>query len=288
MGGFLQAMKHDTYSEYDPRNVSLLERAFLTVWGGLGAWHEDLVLVGGLVPNYLCGDVSADRALPRPVTLDADLGISLGAESRYGNLQLDLQGQGFRRTTGQHGETRFVKTIGNIKIPVDFLTETPPAVTGVATVDGIPASILPGINRALETARSLPVEGIDLLGARQRLLVHVCEVGPFLMMKLRAFKFRQQPKDAFDILYTILHYDRGTDAAISDFQEEISAENPAMNDALACLKESFDDERSLGPVKAAHFIFGQVNPNESKDTRFRRQQIQQDMVTAGKMLKSVF
>jgi len=280
-------MKYETHSEYDPEDVSLLERAFLTVWGGLGAWHDDLVLVGGLVPKYLCGDVSADRTLPRPVTLDVDLGISLGAESRYGNLQLDLQGQGFHRSTGDHGETRFVKTIDNITIPVDFLTERPPATTGVATVDGVPASILPGIDRALATARSLTVEGIDLLGAEQRLLVRVCEVGPFLTMKLRAFKFRQQPKDAFDILYTILHYDGGTDAVISGFQEEIRARNPAISDALDCLRDSFDDERSLGPVKAAHFIFGQTGPNESEDIRFRRRQIQQDMVSAGKRLMLV-
>lgn len=280
-------MKYETYGEYDPESVSLLERAFLTVWGGLGAWHDDLVLVGGLVPKYICGDVPADGTLPRPVTLDADLGISLGAESRYGPLQLDLQGQGFHRKTGEHGETRFLKTVGNIEIPVDFLTERPPDRTGVATVDGVPASILPGINRALETARTQPVEGYDLHGAEQRLVVRVCEVGPFLTMKLRAFKFRQQPKDAFDILYTVLHYDRGTDAAISGFQDEIRAGNPAMSDALACLKDSFHDERSLGPVKAAHFIFGQTGPNESEDSRFRRRQIQQDMVSAGLMLKSI-
>jgi len=278
-------MKFETHEEYASENVSLLESAFLTIWGGLGAWHDDLVLVGGLVPRYLCGNVSADRALPRPVTLDADLGISLGAESRYGNLQLDLQGQGFHRKIGEQGETRFVKKVGDIEIPVDFLTERPPDRGGVATVDGVPASILPGINRSLEMARTMPVEGVDLHGANQRLDVRVCEVGPFLMMKLRAFKFRQQPKDAFDILYTMLHYDRGIDAAVSGFQEEVRAKNSAMSDALACLEESFDDERSLGPVRAAHFILGPVNPNESEDTRFRRQQIQQDMLSAGMRLK---
>ena len=60
-------------------------------------------------------------------------------------------------------------------------------------------------------------------------------MGPFLALKLRAFADRQQPKDAFDILYTILHYDGGTDAAIVAFAEEVRLGNPACPDALRTL-----------------------------------------------------
>ena len=84
----LSAMKYETYREYNPDGVATAEGAFLTVWAGLGSWHSDLVLVGGLVPKYLCGDLSATRTLPRPVTLDADLGIALGATlGQYGSLK---------------------------------------------------------------------------------------------------------------------------------------------------------------------------------------------------------
>lgn len=130
-------MKFETYSEHDPETVSLLDRAFLTVWGGLGAWHDDLVLVGGLVPKFICSDVSADGTLPRPVTIDADFGISLGAECRYGNLELDLHAQGFHRTTENPGGTRYVKTIGNITIRL-FIRRKPP-LRGVGLPDGPPA-----------------------------------------------------------------------------------------------------------------------------------------------------
>lgn len=47
-------MKHDTYREYDPVRVNLAESALLSVWAGLGSWHDGLVVVGGLVPKYLC------------------------------------------------------------------------------------------------------------------------------------------------------------------------------------------------------------------------------------------
>ena len=80
-------MKYETYRDYDPRGVDLAESALLTVWAGLSSYQNDLVLIGGLVPKYLCGDVSATRSLPRPVTLDADLGIALGASAgSYGSL----------------------------------------------------------------------------------------------------------------------------------------------------------------------------------------------------------
>lgn len=73
-------MKFETHREYDFHSTSLAESAFLTVWAGLGPWHDHLVLVGGLVPKYLCGDLSQPRPLPRPSTLDVDLGIALAAE----------------------------------------------------------------------------------------------------------------------------------------------------------------------------------------------------------------
>jgi hypothetical protein len=280
-------MKHATCREYNPHGVAIAESAFLTVWAGLGSWHGDLVLVGGLVPKYLCGDLAAARTLPRPVTLDADLGIALGASlGQYGSLQMDLQTHGFKLSKDEFGGPRFVKTIGEFTIPVDFLTESPPATKGAAIVDDVPANILPGINRALATARSIKITGVDLYGATQTdLRVRVCEAGPFLALKLRAFANRQAPKDAFDILYTLLHYDRGTSAAVAAFGDEVRADNPACADAVACLNQHFQNEQSPAPVRAASFVLGQAMPGESADLRLRRLQIQQDMVDAGRLLQ---
>jgi hypothetical protein len=105
-------MKYETFSEYDPRWAALAESAFLTLWSTLGQWHQELVLVGGLVPKYLCGDHTRQRSLPRPATLDVDLGISLAADSgQYGNLCWELRGQGF--TTSEKHPMRLERTIGD-------------------------------------------------------------------------------------------------------------------------------------------------------------------------------
>lgn len=279
-------MKYETYSDYDPRHTSLAESAFLTLWSTLGRWHDDLVLVGGLVPKYLCGDLSQTRTLPRPATLDVDLGIALGADSgQYGNLFWELSGQGFK--TSEKYPTRLEKTIGDFPVYVDFLVDHPRLRSGSAQVEDITASIMPGVDRALVTARRLTITGVDLHGADQKLTARVCEVGPFLALKLRAFCDRQQPKDAFDILYTILHYDGGTEAAIAAFAEEVRVGNPACPDALRTLREHFANETSPGPVKASHFALGNAVPGESDDIRFRRTTIRQDMVdVAARLLKA--
>jgi hypothetical protein len=276
-------MKYETYSECDPHHTALAESAFLTLWSTLGSWQDDLVLVGGLVPQYLCGHHTPSRRLPRPATLDVDLGIALAADSgQYGNLSWELRGQGFK-TSAKH-PPRLEKTIGDFPIYVDFLVEHPPRTSGSAVVQDITASIMPGVDRALATARTIEVAGVDLHGAEQKLTARVCEVGPFLALKLRAFRDRQQPKDAFDILYTLRHYDGGTAAAIAGFAEEVHAGNPACPDALRTLKEHFQTETSPGPVKASHFVLGQAVPSESEDTRFLRTTLRQDMVDAAALL----
>ncbi len=279
-------MKLDAYSKHHPREVALAESAFLTAWAGLGAWHEDMVLVGGLVPKYLCGDTSASRDLPYPVTLDADIGIALGASiGQYGALKDHLAAQDFEMVHDKdEAAPRFARTIGAFRVYLDFLTEDPQATTGSVIVDTIPASVIPGIDRALAAPRIMEVQGVDLFGANQILTIRVCEVGPFLALKLRAFGSRQQPKDAFDLLYTLRHYDGGTEAAIHAFAGEAKLNNPAMPDALRCLRMHFSTENASAPVRAAHFICGQKTADEPADIAFHRTRIQQDVVDAAQML----
>jgi len=256
------------------------------VWAGLGRWHDDLVLVGGLVPKYLCGDPTESRGLPRPATLDVDLGIALAADAgQYGKLFWELSAQGF--SPEKDLPTRFVSTINGVNVPIDFLVERSPATTGTTQVADISANIMPGVDRALALARCVTISGVDLHGAQQSLVARVCEVGPFLALKLRAFYSRQQPKDAFDILYTVRHYDGGADAAIEAFSAEVRAGNPACGDALTTLRQHFVTEEHPGPIKASHFVLGAAVPGESADAKYQRATIRQDMVdVATRLLKA--
>ncbi len=270
-------MKYDTYSAYDPRATSQSLPAFLTIWPTLRRYHDDLVLLGGLVPICICQHPEGDGELPRPATLDVDLGIALGASAgQYGTLSSELQGQGFKATA--HNEARYMKEISGFTMYIDFLVEDGTATQGARMVDDVKANVMPGVKRALETARSISLKGTDLYGANQSLTARVCEVGPYLALKLRAFKYRQQPKDAFDILYTVKHYDQGPEAAIAAFAEEIRLKNPACPDALDTLRNDFKDDNSAVAMRAAHFVLGEPSRAESKEIQVRRTMIRQDMV----------
>ena len=277
-------MKYETHAQYEPRRTEMAQRAFLSVWSGFTRGHSDLVLLGGLVPRYICRSGGRSASLPQPATIDVDLGIALGTESRqYDPISTALSGQGFVR----HQEMlhRYEKQVAGLTVPVDFLVESAEGDRGTVAVDDIAATVMPGVNRALATAREVEIQGMDLQGAEQRIIARVCEVGPFLALKLRAFLDRQQGKDVFDILYTALNYDRGPQAALEGFAEEVLAGNPACADALTCLEKMFKDERSPGPVRASHFLLGEQRADEHPDTRFRRTQIRQQMVDIATALR---
>ncbi len=46
--------KHPHHHAYPEGSTDLAVSALLTVWSSLADYHDDIVLVGGLVPKFLC------------------------------------------------------------------------------------------------------------------------------------------------------------------------------------------------------------------------------------------
>jgi len=248
----------------------------LTVWSSLSRYHGDLVLVGGLAVRLLSSE-SRD-GLPNPVTGDVDLGITLGASGgQYGTITSDLQGQGFRFSEG-----RFARAFDGLTVYVDFLTEHPTADKGSVIVDDMPVSVFLGIDRALALTRRVPLEGPDFLGAKQRFEIPVAEIGPLLVLKLLAFASRQQPKDAYDILYATLNYPDGPDRAVAGFREEEHQGNRGYPPARQALEQFFLQPSHSAPLRAASFVMGPTQDTEDYRTRYR--QVAEDLVTVGRAL----
>ena len=277
--------KPKTYHDYDPRRIDLAESALLTIWGCLGDLHEHLVLVGGLVPKYLCGEVLGPIDLPRPATMDVDIGIAVSADHGHsGQLYRKLIDQGFT-WSDDHDANRFVKTINGIDISIDFITEDPTrAGFGSIPFDLIHINQMPGINRALASPRLVTVKGVDIDGTNRTCVIRVCDVGPFLVLKLRAFFNRLENKDAFDIFHTLRQFVGGTGNAITAFATEMDADNPAFPDALACLRKYYHDESAAGPVATATFMEGSKTTGESQEVVLRRRQVQQEAVDGATLL----
>jgi hypothetical protein len=264
--------KFGTFQEYPQPSLVAAEAALLTAWRSLERYHGDLVLVGGLAVHYLTKK-EATR-LPGAVTMDVDLGITLGASGgQYGTIKSDLAGLGFGTE-----ENRLVRKFGGIQVYLDFLTEDPPSQTGTRLVDDVVASVIPGVNRALACRRFVSVRGRDLYGAEQECKVFVADIGPLLVMKLNAFggpTGRRHPKDAYDMLLAVSAFIDGPEAAVRAFRAEGEAGNRGFHSAVATLQKDFLSADKDGPIRAAEFVRQFVS-----DTA----QVQQDVATVAKYL----
>ena len=242
-------MKHEHYGDYTAQDTLRSESALLTVWAVLREFREDLVLVGGLVPRYLCKSHAGEM---QAVTMDVDLGVSLGLSSgQYETTTTRLTKAGF-----VWREKRFVKQVEGMSLFIDFLTDKPtPGANDSVMVDDIPVSAQPGVQRALECCREVSICGRDLYGARVTEVVRVSEVGPYICLKLLAYHNRAQSKDVFDVVRCVRDYDGGAQEAARLFHLETSI-NPAHATALCVLGERFTSMESKGPVQYADFCLG--------------------------------
>jgi hypothetical protein len=81
-----------------------------------------------------------------------------------------------------------------------------------------------------------------------------------------------------------LLYGGSTEAAIAAFAYEAQAGNPALPDARRALDTLFAEKNAAGPIKAAHIVWGAVQPGESADTHLSRLQLREDMAFAAAAL----
>jgi len=62
-------MKYAHYNQYSAEDTVRAEAALLTVWAVLQDFREDLVLVGGLVPRYICHLADDNYIYPSTTTI---------------------------------------------------------------------------------------------------------------------------------------------------------------------------------------------------------------------------
>ena len=263
-------MKYPHYLDYSPEATQRCESALLSVLATLSDFRDDLVLVGGLAPRYLCKPAGAG---PHPVTMDVDLGIALGASSgQYESVAIRLANNGFvpEQAAPGHPRNRLVKKMPDkSSLILDLLTEKPnPDAPDSVQVEGLWMDAYPGITRALRLFREVPVRGTDLLGATVEEFIKVSEIGPFLCLKLSGYAGRAESKDVFDIVYSVKNYDRGPDEAARLFREEADC-NPAYESALRILERRFLEEGAKGPTQYADFLTSGQRGPEVREERAR-------------------
>jgi len=249
----------------------LAESALLDIWRFLGDFHEHLVLVGGLVPRYLVDRSKSEFIIERPGhcgSMDVDLGVSLAVanEKTYRTIRKTLVDKlGFKPGANEAGREQrhsFVKEIEGNDVILDFLTVKyggPPAKIREIE-ESLSAIQAEGLGLALRDPLIVEITGPLLSGDLTTEQVRICRAVPYVVLKALAFDNRGEPKDSYDLVYTLRYYQDGPSSVASEVRDnERGAES--FQHALTILAKRFKSLEYDGPGTYANFLGG----NKSSD-----------------------
>lgn len=245
---------------YSPEETAAVRSACLTVAATLGAYLDDVVIVGGLVPSLLIDVVSpvAGGDLGHVGTNDLDLGLSLGLldDGRYMQVSSRLRAEGFVPDTNAAGNATVQRwRHGGLK--VDFLmppTRDQGAEFRVRNLEGdFGALVTPGLELAFDERVSIEIEGTTLTGERLTREVPVCGPGAYVALKTLAFADRVEPKDAYDMIYVVRRLPGGVSAVATKLRDHSVAHPEIVDRVVALLERDFATIDSIGPQRCAEF-----------------------------------
>ncbi len=254
--------KPDTMTGYSSGTTELVERVLLEAWSRLGDYHEYLVLIGGLVPRYICPGVIEEKHCG---SMDVDFGISLAvADVRlYSSIVNTLKKMGFIPGKNEQGRDRlhsFEKTINGVVLNIDFLTvkyDGPKQSLMRGVTQDLRAIQVEGLGLALNMPLSIPISGELLSGGKIELNIRMCRPFPYVILKALSFENRGEGKDVYDLIYVLRHSAGGPKAVAASATLDESAEQSVQH-GLKVLFSRFETIQNDGPVKYGRFV-GQPN-----------------------------
>jgi hypothetical protein len=150
---------------------------------------------------------------------------------------------------------------------VDFLIETEDAERRAGGVFPLTkdwaAIIAPGLHLAFKNSQTFPLKGKTIVGETAERDIRICGAGAFVVLKALALHIRGENKDAYDLFYLLRSFGKG----VADVAAEL---RPLLTDAAAVralgyLRDDFRDSDSVGPRRAAEFLYGQPDANTQAD-----------------------
>ena len=219
----------------------------------LGEYKENIVIVGGWVPELLIPDAEEKHI----GSSDVDLALNHRKinETGYKTIKEQLLSHGY--TEGEQPFTfQRTATIGEeeILVEVHFLAgEYAGTGKGHRTqrvLDMQPRKAR-GVDLAFEMPQNITIRGRLPEGGDDVAEIQVASMPSFLVMKGMALKDRLKEKDAWDIYYCVQYYGGGVDKLIEEFRPML--EHSLVKEALGNIAEKFASPTAIGPTQIANF-----------------------------------
>jgi hypothetical protein len=254
-------LSREHYSDYDEVTTARCERTLVTLLGDLGPWRERIYLAGGLAPRYLTGPLpEGARAHVGTTDVDLVIGLALGDEApeTYRTLQNNLEKAHFEQ---REPSFRWARVVDGVTVLVEFLCETDQVEFGrIFRPKEYTGSKLGAFNvRGAQLVRydfierDIEAERLDR-GGRSRVTVRVANILPYTVLKILAFQDRHENKDAYDLVFTLLHHAGGPRVCGQAAATSPIARHAQVTSAVALLGERFHDIGHDGPNAYASFL----------------------------------
>ena len=250
-------------SGYSREETLQVESLCLTLVATLGAYLDDLCIVGGIVPSLLIDrDSSEERSEEdlHPGTNDLDVGLAVAIldEERYAELRERLVREGFHPKLNEEGnEVRQTWQLGDLDVTVDFLIPPTPGGEEEARLQDLKpdlaALITNGLQFAFGERVEIELEGLTLGGQRLKRKVPVCGPAAYVVLKALAFADRVEPKDAYDLVYVMSRYPGAPSTIVERLAVHAAADGDLVRFVLDRLSDDFAELDSIGPQRAAAF-----------------------------------
>jgi len=254
-------------ADYTADAVEAARSVMLELVRLLGEYRDDMVIIGGWVPNILLPAAGTKHI----GSTDVDLAVNHRkiTDAGYRSILEHLTNRGYTRGDQPYVFYRTVVVAGReIKVQVDLLAGEYGG-TGKSRRHQRVQDITPrkarGCDLAFDMSSEVTIEGTLPGGGKDSVAVRVAGIVPFIVMKAMALADRMKEKDAWDIWFCLTHYLGGLDALANAFRPHL--QNRLVAEGLSKIKEKFASPEHVGPKWVADF--DEIDDPEARAIRQR-------------------
>ncbi|MFA6383926.1 MAG: nucleotidyl transferase AbiEii/AbiGii toxin family protein [Candidatus Omnitrophota bacterium] len=255
-------MSEKPIDEYSCRAITILKDELFELYQGLGEFSDSLFLVGGLACDLL-----VKNKLPYLSeylgTLDIDLAVRFvgSVSSAPESLYRMLRGLEFERNMLSDGSDlmnhSFIKSDGQTRIELDLIADAriPPVKDKLVEISPrVDAAKFKGVYLVFEDYLVRVIRKAD-----RQIGIKIPNIVPFITLKAFAYadEQRHDPKDAYDLWYSVANYGEGPESVIKELLRYRGNED--VKEARRIIKGIFAAETSSGTSDVCRILTRRYN-----------------------------
>lgn len=252
-------MTHPTAGDYTESQRKACYSVLIDLIHILGAFVDDLAIVGGMVPSLLIPNATEKH----PGTMDIDVAINPKNidDAAYATINKLLTTHGYRLNENTSAQFKYFKNITTdgqkYIIEVDLLTGEYLGDTGRnrrhEPIQDIKALKARGADLVFDRTETITISGnLPDKGGQDTVRCKIAGVVPFIVMKGIVLARRKKEKDAYDLEYVLRNYPSKIDSIAKLMKPDLA--NRIVQEALFNIANAFQSLDHYGPTAIVNFL----------------------------------